>query len=57
MARLGELDLDNMVDDGATPLDIPIKHIIQHEEYDSRQSINNIALLVLKNSVTFNGKF
>ncbi|CAI6360877.1 unnamed protein product [Macrosiphum euphorbiae] len=54
VARLGELDLDPMVDDGALPLDVPIKRIINHEGYDSKKIINNLAILVLKNSVTFN---
>ncbi|XP_022176326.1 venom protease-like isoform X2 [Myzus persicae] len=54
VARLGELDLDPMVDDGALPLDVPIKRIVNHEGYDSKKIINNIAILVLKNSVTFN---
>ena len=57
MARFGELDLNSNVDDGASPLDVPIKRIINHEGYDPRKIINNIAILVLKNSVTFNGEF
>uniref|UniRef100_A0A2S2N8A3 Proclotting enzyme n=1 Tax=Schizaphis graminum TaxID=13262 RepID=A0A2S2N8A3_SCHGA len=43
-----------MINDGPKPLDILIERIIYHEEYDTRKIINNIALLVLKNSVTFN---
>ncbi|KAL4090274.1 hypothetical protein QTP88_025147 [Uroleucon formosanum] len=54
VARLGELNLDPMVNDGALPLDVPIKRIINHEGYDSKKIINNLAILVLKNSVTFN---
>lgn len=54
VARFGELDLNSNVDDGASPLDVPIKRIINHEGYDPRKIINNIAILVLKNSVTFN---
>jgi len=50
------LDLDPKVDDGALPIDVPIKRIINHEGYDSIKIINNIAILVLKNSVTFNGE-
>ncbi|XP_026805709.1 LOW QUALITY PROTEIN: transmembrane protease serine 9-like [Rhopalosiphum maidis] len=54
VARLGELDLDHMINDGAKPLDILIERIIYHEGYDTQKYTNNIALLVLKNSVTFN---
>jgi len=57
VARLGELDLDPMVDDGALPLDVPIKRILNHEGYDSKKIINNLAILVLKNNVIFNGEF
>lgn len=57
MARLGDLDLDPDVNDGATPIDILIDRIITHENYlrDGKQ-INDIALFILKNNVTFNGK-
>lgn len=54
VARLGELDLDNMINDRAKPLDILIERIIYHEGYDTQKYNNNIALLVLTKSVTFN---
>jgi len=38
VVRLGELNLDPMIDDGALPLDVPIKHIINHEGYDSKKN-------------------
>ncbi|XP_003247330.1 venom serine protease Bi-VSP [Acyrthosiphon pisum] len=53
LARVGDLNLDPTIDDGATPLDIPIKRIIRHKEYDVQKYTNNIALLVLKNIVSF----
>lgn len=58
VARLGDLDLDTDVNDGATPIDILIDRIITHENYrrDGKQT-NDIALLILKDNVTFNGKF
>jgi len=31
--KLGELDLDPIIDDGVTPLDVPIEHIIRHKDY------------------------
>jgi hypothetical protein len=57
VARLGELDLDHMINDGAKPLDILIERIIYHEGYETHKYTNNIALLVLTNSVTFNSEF
>jgi len=57
VARLGELDLDNMINDRAKPLDILIERIIYHEGYDTQKYNNNIALLVLTKSVTFNSEF
>lgn len=57
MARLGDLDLDSNVNDGATPLDVPIDDIIIHEMYNPRENTNDIAILKLKNSVSYNGKF
>ncbi|XP_060866108.1 venom protease-like [Metopolophium dirhodum] len=52
-ARLGELNLDPSVNDGATPLDIPIKHIIIHEGYNPEGVSNDIALLKLSHSVAY----
>lgn len=53
MARLGDLDLDNNVTDGATPLDVPIDDIIMHEMYNPRENTNDIAIVKLKNSVSY----
>ncbi|XP_060849912.1 venom protease-like [Rhopalosiphum padi] len=52
--RLGELDLNPNVQDNARPLDVPVERIIVHERYDRTRLINDIALLKLKYSVTFN---
>jgi len=57
MARLGELNLDPSFNDGATPLDVPIKRIISHEGYDSEGVSNDIALLKLNHSVAYTGTF
>lgn len=55
VVRLGDLDLNPNVEDGATPLDILIERIITHERYyQNRKQINDIALLKLKDKVTFN---
>jgi len=55
--RLGELDLDPTVIDNATPLDVPVERSIIHEQYSGNKMVNDIALVKLKNSVTFNGEF
>ncbi|KAE9537839.1 hypothetical protein AGLY_005811 [Aphis glycines] len=52
--RLGELDLDPEVMDNAMPLDVPVERIIIHEQYNGNKIANDIALVKLKNSVTFN---
>lgn len=54
--RLGELDLNPNVTDGATPIDIPIQHVIPHELYNAQEHSNDIALLKLEKTVTFNSK-
>lgn len=57
VARLGDLDLDPEVEDGATPLDVPIDRVITHERYlYGEKHINDIALLVLQDDVTFTSK-
>ncbi|KOB66205.1 Uncharacterized protein OBRU01_21591 [Operophtera brumata] len=44
--RLGELDLAR-VDEGATPVDIPIKDMIKHEEYTKNNPVfNDIGVLI-----------
>lgn len=39
------------------PLDVPVERIIIHEQYNENKIANDIALVKLKNSVTFNGEF
>ncbi|KAG6451336.1 venom protease [Manduca sexta] len=52
IVRLGELDFVRD-DDGATPIDFSIKHIIRHEQYDYIIKDNDIAILVLEKEVEF----
>ncbi|KAL4097149.1 hypothetical protein QTP88_021973 [Uroleucon formosanum] len=52
-ARLGELNLDPSINDGATPMDVPIKRIIIHEGYNPEGVSNDIALLKLNHSVAY----
>ncbi|XP_065221065.1 venom protease-like [Planococcus citri] len=52
-ARVGDLDLDEYNTDGASPTDIAVDQIIAHPEYKASPVVNDIALLRLKNPVTF----
>ncbi|XP_060849923.1 venom protease-like isoform X2 [Rhopalosiphum padi] len=53
IARLGDLNLDSTIDDGLTPLDVPIERFIKHKEFNSTILTNDIGLVVLKNDITF----
>lgn len=58
VVRLGDLDLDPDVNDGAMPVNVQIERIITHEKYNhGGKIINDIALLKLKQTVTFNSKY
>ncbi|KAG6451334.1 venom serine protease Bi-VSP isoform X1 [Manduca sexta] len=52
IVRLGELDLVRD-DDGAAPIDIFIKHMIKHEQYNPKAYTNDIGILVLEKEVEF----
>lgn len=54
---MGDLDLDDDVKDGATPLDILVDQVIFHARYDNDKRLNDIGLLKLMQKVTFTGKF
>uniref|UniRef100_A0A481MQI0 CLIP domain-containing serine protease n=1 Tax=Nipponaphis monzeni TaxID=196483 RepID=A0A481MQI0_9HEMI len=53
VARLGDLNLDNNVNDGAAPVDAPVTRVLTHERYNAQEYTNDIALLKLENSVGF----
>lgn len=55
--RLGDYDLDPTVNDEAAPIDVPIEYVIPHEHYNVTDYTNDIALLKLEHSVSFNSKF
>lgn len=52
-ARIGDLDLDDSVNDGASPVDAQIDRIVPHPEYSTNPMLNDIALIHLKNPVQF----
>ncbi|XP_041982794.1 uncharacterized protein LOC121735881 isoform X2 [Aricia agestis] len=52
VVRLGELDLSRD-DDGASPIDVLIKRQIKHEQYSPSSFENDIAVLLLQNTVQF----
>lgn len=57
VARLGDLNLDPNVNDGANPIDIQIERIMTHERYNAQEYTNDIALLKLGNNARFDRKF
>lgn len=55
--HLGDYDINPNIDDGAAPIDVPIEYVIPHEKYNKTDHTNDIALLKLERSVSFNSKF
>ncbi|XP_046658315.1 venom serine protease Bi-VSP-like [Homalodisca vitripennis] len=55
--RLGELDLDPDVDDGARPINVDIETVIFHEQYNNNLKINDIGLIRLKTKVPYSGMY
>ena len=53
VVRLGDQNLLT-TDDGAFPVDYEIKRIVKHPQYSMRTKENDIALIELKNNVSFN---
>ncbi|KAM3955049.1 LOW QUALITY PROTEIN: venom protease [Aphomia sociella] len=53
IVRLGDQNIDPAVDDGAKPIDVPIKKIHKHPEYKPPKRYNDIALLELNSDVEF----
>uniref|UniRef100_A0A1B6H1G6 Peptidase S1 domain-containing protein n=1 Tax=Cuerna arida TaxID=1464854 RepID=A0A1B6H1G6_9HEMI len=51
--RLGELDLDPNVADGARPINVDIERVIFHEQYNNNLKINDIGLIRLKTKVPY----
>ncbi|KAL1115931.1 hypothetical protein AAG570_005426, partial [Ranatra chinensis] len=52
LVRLGDLDL-NRTDDGATPVDVQIERAIPHPQYNPSKYTDDVALLLLKETVKF----
>lgn len=57
MVRLGDVNLNPVVEDDATTVDVPIEDIIVHPNYFTNPIINDIALLLLSNTVQFTSTF
>lgn len=57
LVRLGDLHLDDRVNDGATPVDIAVENTYTHEKYSSSPITNDIALVRLKRTVQFTRKY
>jgi hypothetical protein len=57
MVRLGDLNLNDTVEDDLQPIDVMIEEIISHRNFQRSKLVDDIALLRLKERVTFNGKY
>nr|XP_018916438.1 PREDICTED: venom serine protease Bi-VSP-like isoform X2 [Bemisia tabaci] len=55
VVRLGELNLDPTVEDGASPVNFSIERIIVHPGFTSSTLVNDIAVLRLAQDVTLSG--
>lgn len=55
--RLGDLDLNETVNDKAQPLDIAIDTTIMHKYFNMNRKTNDVAIIKMKTKVTFTGKF
>ncbi|XP_015120161.1 venom protease [Diachasma alloeum] len=53
LVRLGDLDLDDDVQDGASPIDVPIEQVHEHPQYSETAYTNDIAVLRLAWDVEF----
>lgn len=53
MVRLGDVNLNDTVKDGATPLDVPIESTLIHEKYTSSPITNDVALVKLRYAVKY----
>lgn len=53
IVRVGDLNLDETVDDGATPNDVEVERTIAHEQYTANPVANDIALVRLRRPVQF----
>ncbi|CAB3246528.1 unnamed protein product [Arctia plantaginis] len=54
VVRLGDLNLDDSVKDGVTPVDVPIRHFHTHPDYRPPKRYNDIGLVELERDVEFN---
>lgn len=55
MVRLGDLDLEDGVNDGASPVDMEVESAMPHSEYKSSEKVNDIAIVKLRGRVQFTG--
>ncbi|KAG8283308.1 serine-type endopeptidase activity protein [Homalodisca vitripennis] len=53
VARLGDINLDDNVSDGASPVDMQVDRTIPHPEYRTNAKVNDIAIVKLRSAVQF----
>lgn len=54
--RLGDLDVNETIADGASPIEVNIKEVIKHEKYTTRPVLNDITLLRLSQPVEYSSE-
>ena len=54
--RLGDLDLNSTVEDGANPIDVEVNMTIVHPKFDRKGLQNDIALVRLQTPVQYTGE-
>ncbi|XP_050544572.1 venom protease-like [Daktulosphaira vitifoliae] len=54
VVRIGELDFNPDTNDGASPIDVFVERVMTHEEFNWQNKTNDIAILKLNNSISFN---
>ncbi|KAG8283317.1 serine-type endopeptidase activity protein [Homalodisca vitripennis] len=51
--RLGDLDMNDTIYDGAYPLDFGVESFTMHEHYDNNKKVNDVAIIKIKGKVQF----
>ncbi len=51
------MDLNESVQDGATPIDVPVQNVTVHPQYSTNPMINDIALIRLQNPARFTSTY
>lgn len=56
IVRLGDLNIKDDIEDGASPVDMEVDSSVPHPSFRSGYKKNDIAIVKMKGRVTFTGK-